>query len=63
MKLRISVVLQPDYGPSGQEKGISGDLRLDQEFTICSLNFLEVCRVLSQFDELAKKIATRETHP
>ena len=54
--LRITAEIVPqrsDYG--------SGTLRVYQEISIPAKEFLELCRILGEFDELAKKIRGRET--
>ena len=52
MKLRISISIEPEYG----KENVQGNLQLNEQFEVGSLDFLEVCRILGQFDELAKKV-------
>jgi hypothetical protein len=58
VKLRISISVEPDYDPSKREN-VSGNLQLQEQFEVGSLDFLEVCRILGQFDELAKRLSRK----
>ena len=42
-----------------QSKGSYGQIELSQRFTISDRNFLEICKILGQFEELADKIKKR----
>jgi hypothetical protein len=58
MRLRIQVSIEQDqYTPGKQpDYSVSGNLQLHEDFEVGNLQFLEVCRILGQFDELAKKV-------
>ena len=57
MKLRISISIEPEYDPQRRmTENVTGDLSLQEEFQLGALNFLEVCRILGQFDDLAKRV-------
>lgn len=44
---------------SVEQKNYTGGLRLEQEFAIGARDFLEMAKVLGQFDDLAKKIESQ----
>lgn len=44
---------------SVEQKNYNGGLRLMQEFTLGARDFLEMAKILGQFDELAKKISSQ----
>ena len=60
MKLRINISIEPDYST---RENVSGNFQLNESFDIGSLDFLEVCHVLGQFDELAKRLKKKENDP
>lgn len=64
MRLRVSVTLEPDQSDYDSQRTtggyIGGNLQLSQQFELESVGFLDACRFLGQFDDLAKKIATEK---
>ncbi|MCI4357363.1 MAG: hypothetical protein L3K18_09580 [Thermoplasmata archaeon] len=51
LRLRISVSIQPESGNYTS----NGNLEVREDFEIPQMGFLEMCRILGQFQELASK--------
>lgn len=52
LKVRIEI--------SVEQENYSGGLRLAQQFTLSARDFLEMAKILGQFDDLAKKISAED---
>ena len=50
LRLRINVSIEPGDYSSG-----NGQLQINEQFEVPNLGFLEMCRILGEFDALAQK--------
>lgn len=49
LSLRISIEIHQEYPASG-------NLRISDEFNIKEMDFMEMCKIIGQFEDLATKV-------
>jgi hypothetical protein len=54
MKLRVNIPIEQDY--QKPDPNVSGNFSLNEEFNIGTVDFLQVCTILGQFNDLAKRL-------